>query len=372
MKPIFILSTALMISLSGWAQISTDTTFQYEWNPNTEIWSLFNRTINTYNQDNKISELVQVMYDNRWENYSFRAYRYDNDHLLTEEFEQFWNDAALMWEDNYRLSYYYDESQHLRELLHQNIYDGNIRNSLREFISYYPDGLQKEKIVQQYSEKGWEYFSRNTYSYAGNLLSREVISNWVDEAWEPAFQYEYAYNIQGQIIERTKSRLTGAEVDPITRHEYIINRNNHLEQILSFRWNSRKKQWEETSRDLFSSDPTGDIRTSIYQLALRKGWANYLFSEYPQNYHFDLTQPVETDCSFFIQTDPLRRMAVLQFENPENEMFIVRIIHESGKLVKSTVTSSNEVKIDKEKLTAGLYYVELQGNSLFSGKFSVE
>ena len=74
------------------------------------------------------SEMVQISENDKWINYNFKTYYYNNGHFI-EEFEQFWNDLKLRWEDNYRKLYSYDSEGRLIQITHQNIFKGKYINS---------------------------------------------------------------------------------------------------------------------------------------------------------------------------------------------------------------------------------------------------
>jgi len=104
----------------------------------------------------------------------------------------------------------------------------------------------------------------------------------------------------------------------------------------------------------------------------KNGWYNNLYTEYSSGKTINLQTPVEKEITFTINSNPFKKKTKIEFENPEKERFIVKIVTEKGDLISSCVTSSNQIKIEKNKLESGLYYVELQGNDFYTGKFSIE
>ncbi len=64
--------------------------------------------------------------------------------------------------------------------------------------------------------------------------------------------------------------------------------------------------------------------------------------------------------------------ATIEFTNPYNEFFQVSIVNETGEMIASVITDKNAISIETVNLNSGLYFVELQGSNLYSGKFSIE
>ncbi len=64
--------------------------------------------------------------------------------------------------------------------------------------------------------------------------------------------------------------------------------------------------------------------------------------------------------------------AKIEFDNPNKEFYHIRIMNENGQLVGSATTKKDEISIAASNLNRGLYFVELQGSNLYSGKFSIE
>ena len=66
------------------------------------------------------------------------------------------------------------------------------------------------------------------------------------------------------------------------------------------------------------------------------------------------------------------KKAMIEFENPFNETYFVKVVDMNGQLIGSATTNNNEVSIDARMMGRGLYYVELQGRNSYSGSFSIE
>ena len=51
---------------------------------------------------------------------------------------------------------------------------------------------------------------------------------------------------------------------------------------------------------------------------------------------------------------------------------MTRVFDENGNLMGSVSTTDDVVAIDARKFIKGIYFVELQGSNLYSGKFSIK
>lgn len=182
MKSVYIVFLGLFLSTSLISQISYDTTYSKEWNEETKLWESFDRVITSYDEGLVSSELIQVSENDKWLNYNFKAYYYNNGRLI-EEFEQYWNDAKLKWEDNYRKLYKYDNEGRLIQITHQNILKGKYINTSQEILIYSSDGQLKEKIIQNF-EEAWTNFLKYQYYYnADDLLTDENLAYWDKNDW---------------------------------------------------------------------------------------------------------------------------------------------------------------------------------------------
>jgi len=139
MRSLSVLLLSFIFISSIYAQIDYDTTYSRQWNEKIEEWEPFDRIVSTYENGLITSEMVQIVENDTWINYNFKTYYYNNGHII-EEFEQFWNDLKLRWEDNYRKLYSYDSEGRLIQITHQNIFKGKYINSSREILIYTSDG----------------------------------------------------------------------------------------------------------------------------------------------------------------------------------------------------------------------------------------
>jgi len=147
---------SLIISANLYSQITYDTSFSRQWNNESNDCENFDRIITTYDNGLVISELTQIKQYDLWVNNNLYAYYYNNGHVI-EEFEQYWNDAKLRWEDNRRKIYLYNRESKLIQITHQNTFKGKYVNSSNEILIYNSEGNLMKKVIQK-CEKARTHF----------------------------------------------------------------------------------------------------------------------------------------------------------------------------------------------------------------------
>jgi len=371
MRSIYITLIAVFVSLSTFSQITSDTTFSKQWNSETQSWEAYSRTIATYSNDLVSSERVEVFQENKWVNYSFKAYYYNNGKVI-ENVEQYWNDSKLKWVDNFRMLYTYDENGNLIKLLHQNFYDGKFVSTRKEKMDYYPNGELKEKIIQKVNEdQAWSNFLRYQYYYnANDLLIEENLTYWEDNDWDKnSYKISYVYDKKGTLLNKTKVYCHKDKRENTIKEEFLYNSDQELQEYVIYKW--AKKKWVKKSRALYSSNE--DPRTVLSQNWSKNSWSNNISTLFSTNLEAIASiDDLDYSISFDIRSNLLRTKAIIEFDNPYNERYFVRIVNEDGFIVDATTTNGDEISIDSYYLEGGLYYIELQGSNSFSGKFSVE
>jgi len=379
MRSICTVMLILVFSLSLAAQITYDTTYTRQWNSKTSEWENFDRIISSYDNGLVTSEMIQVQKDDTWMNYNFKAYYYENGKVI-EEFEQYWNESKLKWEDSYRKLYSYDSEGKLMQITHQNIFKGKYINTSKEILIYTSDGRLKEKIIQKFenseinSEKAWSNFLRYQYYYNSNdILINENLAEWKGNSWEnDSFIINYTYNEIGNLIEKTKIKNTGTKTRNLTKETYVLNDQQQLEERFISTWDSRSKTWLDNTKAIYKNNNKGNLVSVILQQKKGKLWNNFLCSDYNGNSSELNTMEIADFMTFSVNPSDYGDNAMISFNNPFNELYCVSILNADGLIIGSATTDKDQIVIDTFNLDRGLYYVELQGSNLYSGKFSIE
>ena len=372
MRTICILILSVLISTNLFSQINYDTTYSRHWNSSSNSWENLDRIVTTYINGLMASELIQINEDDQWINYNLKAYYYNNGKII-EEFEQYWNDSKLKWVDNYRKLFNYNNDGKLIQIRHQNIYKGKYIDTSKEILIYSSDGKLQEKIIQNY-EEAWTNFLRYQYYYnAADLLMDENLAYWKDYEWEsPSFRYQSVYDQNDNVVEKIKLQIKGKKQNSLIKEVYLYDGIGNLEEHIVSNWNSKKKKWVNSNRALYTYNDSGNAVNMITQKNVRKNWVNDLSSEFSGIIDIDYNYELADSMTFAVNPSNAKGKATVEFTNPYKEFFQVSIIDETGEMIASVLTDKNEISIETVNLNSGLYFVELQGSSLYSGKFSIE
>lgn len=372
MRTLIITLIGLITTLNLTAQSSSDTTYSKEWDAQIESWVNFDRIISTYENHHLSTELIQVYNDCNWVNYNLRTLFYNND-LVVEEIEKYWNDREEAWTDNYRKLYQYNASGNPVQITHQYIFNGNYVNSSREILKYSESGKLIEKTVENF-EEAWSQFLKYQYYFnAKDLLIEENLTYWNGKDWDdPAFTLKYTYDKDNNLVSKVKTKKRGHRSLNLIKEEYVYNEGGRLEKQNVYDWNQSKRRWANKNRAVYVNDLNGYVCSMMNQNKDKREWINYLLTEFKGDNEPVTGLDIAEGMTFTVYPVNFGKQAKIEFDNPYNEEYMVRVLNNDGKLVGSAVTDKNEVAIDARHMIKGTYYVELQGSNLYSGKFSIE
>jgi len=371
MRSIYTTLIGLIFSLSVFSQSSFDTTYTKEWNAKTESWTYFDRVISAFDSDLLLSELVQVYENDTWINYNLITFNYSNAQVV-EELENFWDIKNQDWVRSYRKLYSYSNGK-LSQVLHQYVFNDVYVNSQREVLKYTEDGQLVEKVVQTF-EEAWTNFLKYQYYYNSNdLIFEENLTYWENENWgDEGFSVNYTYDERTNVVSKVKSKITGGEKKNLLQEEFIYNENGRLDNHLMSHWNGLGNKWVNKNRAVYVNDMNGYIVSMLNQSKNKKEWVNYLYTDFRGDNDPITGMDIADGMTFSIYPVNYGKKAMIEFDNPFDETFFVKVMDQNGRLIGSATTNNNEVAIDARKMIKGLYYVELQGRNSFSGSFSIE
>lgn len=379
MRLICMLLMMSVVSTGISGQVTYDTTFTRQWNGSTNNWEDFDRIITSIENGLVTSELIQIIKKEQWVNYNFKAYYYENGHVK-EEFEQYWNDSKFKWEDNYRKLYSYDGEGKLMMILHQNIFKGKYINTSKEIMIYSADGQLKEKIIQKFSdankevsaEKTWSNFLRYQYYYnANDLLINENLAEWNKDSWDNNYiRINYSYDFYGNLTEKLKQKVNGSKTRNLLQESFTYDDLKNIETHFIAEWNKQSKIWKADYKTVYENGTSNKVAVVIQKMDDGK-WNNYFASNISRNgltKHNDFSEMM----AFSLSPVSFGSKASLKFSNPYNESYYVSVHNADGQLICSSLTKKEEIIFNTLNLDCGLYFVELQGSNLYSGKFSIE
>ena len=373
MRSIYITLLGLIVSISVISQTSYDTTYTKEWNAGLDSWTYFDRIITAYDNNLLSSELIQVYENETWENYNLISSHYNNGSVI-EELEKIWDDHNQIWVNSYRKLYSYNQGR-LSQILHQYIFNDVYVNSQREVLKYTIDGQLEETIVQKF-EEAWTNFLKYQYYYnANDLILEENLTYWDKNKWDDeGFLVNYTYDDDQNIVKKVKTKRNGAKRKNMLLEEFVYNEKGRLDSHLLSQWNSLGNKWVNKNRAQYMNNVNGYIVSMLNQNKKRdkKEWINYLCTDFTGSNDPITGMDIADGMTFSIYPVNFGKKAMIEFDNPYNETYFVKVVDKNGRLIGSATTKNSEVSIDARNLSKGLYFVELQGRHLFSGVFSIE
>lgn len=370
MKKILIVGLLLMFFGLSYAQVQTDTTFSYEWNQNTKSWEENERTIISSN-GLKTSELVQILEFNDWENYSFSLYFYNDNDQIVKIVEQYWNDIKGQWQDDGKVIYDYNADGTINQILYQNKFNGEYANHRRERHIYDDNGELIEKVIEKNIQDDWVNLRKYDYQYEKNLLKGEKLTIWEDDEWKKLMQTDYSYNQWDQLTSKTRSLITQNESIPFSKETFIFDNAESIHEILHQKFDKRKQEWEYVSSHYIDKGENGNTNL-ICKYRQKNKWINYCKVERSEDENFDVLDGLANNFYLSVETDKLTSKAIINFDNPFNEIFHVAVYDSYGNKVTSSMLSDGELSFDLSEHNQNQdFYIEFQGSELFSGKFSI-
>jgi hypothetical protein len=246
-------------------------------------------------------------------------------------------------------------------------------NSHREVLRYSEDGQLIEKEVQKF-EEAWSNFLKYQYYYNTNdLIFEENLTYWEDNGWgDEGFTVCYQYDDQKHVINKTKFKTDGQHRKNLVQEEFMYSGNGRLDSHLLSEWSAMGGKWVNKNRAVYVNDMNGYIVSMLNQSRNKKEWINFLYTDFTGNNDPITGMDIAEGMTFSIYPVNYGKKAMIEFDNPFNETYFVRVVDMNGMLIGSATTNNNEVAIDARTLGRGLYYVELQGRNSFSGSFSIE
>lgn len=303
-------------------------------------WKISYRFVTTYNEDNTIA--TTTSYTNfpvelTEDSHSTYAYTSGN---LTSVITYNW--VGGMWALNYKSNFQYDANNNMTERLNQRYISGNWVNENRISFTYNTNGTKNNQITQNWNsaESEWENVGRNLYQYNSNKdLTSDIYQNWDTDEWVSSFSYQYSFDSQNRLIDRSLLNWNGTELAFSQRTVYEYNDfNQHTlveEQFHTTEWVShyRKKYYYESYED-------GTV-----------GIGNQLNISNLKNY-----------------PNPFKTNTIVEFEITFSEILTFAVFDLSGKKISEHSqyfpAGVNQFMIDLSNNTPGIYLLNISGNGL--------
>lgn len=373
LKALFILILFLSSLALPASHIIIDTLNSYQWDTRKHDWTAFERKIVVYNDKDKLSEITQILCKKNWTNYSMRSYIYDKSTVLQEMTEKFWSENLRTWTNNYREIYKYNDYNQVDSIIHYNIFEDKVFEDAIELITYNAEGRPLKRVYQQYADQ-WTNQMIYEYSYDGRNITCESISYWDQDKWEkPLYKTSYQYDADGKLVKLIKRQRKNMEdYQSIACEIFKYDKNGKILSQSSQVWDHADGSWEETSKTEYTRDYNGNIESGITRLCEEGNWYNFQREEYIADQNNIPAKAVSGDLSFWVVPSRFKNSMTIEFDNPENLLFKVRIMNSKGNVINKSVIPDNRITLDTRNISKGEYFIEITGDGRFAGKFIID
>jgi len=361
-------------------------------------WVNEDRYFITYDEKNRRSGYIQQSWVVLvWENFSKAIYTYDNNDLITQLFQLWYNQD---WEDGFRIVTEYDGNHNLTKRTTQS---WSLEWLPRERYTYTYDSLKN--LTSQLYEIGqgidWVNNKQNFYSYDSiNNLIRITVQVWNGVSWDNDYINFYTYDSNNNRVGiLTQTWNAGSWVND-RKQTNTYNANKNITNALNQMWNGF--DWDNSIRYNFTYD--GNLQIKL----LREAWSgsNWLrssiqFNNYDENkFHigysirdYDETGDIVVkgdSVHFYFQiftgiedlTPDVSN--IILFPNPTNGLFTISSINSlgaikiydlSGKCVFTSdpVSDQTSIQVDLSGYSPGVYIININdGQKAISRKVVVQ
>ncbi|MDP4197018.1 MAG: T9SS type A sorting domain-containing protein [Bacteroidota bacterium] len=220
------------------------------------VWENYSRDTFNYDKNgNKLSDLYEDWVNGTWVNYSRLTHTYDNDgNRLTDLFER-WKNGA--WVISSKYTYTYDTKGNELAYLHETWTNGGWENSSKETYTYDNSGNELTWTYEQWSNGAWINSARGTHTY--DTTGKELIylrENWSNGIWENYSKGTHTYNTK----ENTLVDLTEVWQDSAWknyfRDTYTYDNNGNELSYLNEKWTNNA--WGNDSKMTYTYDSYGN------------------------------------------------------------------------------------------------------------------
>ncbi|MEY3368390.1 MAG: hypothetical protein RI973_1545 [Bacteroidota bacterium] len=204
-------------------------------------WIHESRTFYDYNTSGQLAIVTMQYYQlaaASWHNVWRNIYHY-NGGLMSEEFEEEWDQAANRWKSYYKTNYLYDSEDRLVEEMRQ-ILDVEWRNLYRRLLWWDAAGNQVEEISQHWltGTQAWQNNNRQTWEYDGDGLLSLYTDYYTDiepgNDWRPVYKEEYHYDSLMLLTETHSFSFVNQDYwELITVHYYAYNSAEQATEVVT-------------------------------------------------------------------------------------------------------------------------------------------
>lgn len=306
-------------------------------------WKPSTNTYYSYNQNYKISEILQVftkmeIYVNvyRW------LFLYNENNDLTEEKYQGWDDNK--WNTYYIRNCSYDSQNHIVDEIYQDWDGARLIYSDRYMYDYDNYNNQIEMIKMSWSDSLWlnSYKQFYIYDILGNKTETKFFV-WEIDCWHIAQKEFYNYNLTGFLILILRQGTIDSTDYNIHRNIYEYDLENNLISNTSQEWDNNS--WQNLTRifNIYTPKPGFDGNVNNYWLA----------NNYP---------------------NPFNNSTTIRFLIPKEEIVTLKIFNLLGQQIETIINNeiktvgAHEISWEASKSASGVYFYQLKAGEFIETK----
>lgn len=390
-----------------------DTTFYKNYSRSLNLYTGGNQNIYTYNANNQYLETLSQSLDtatSSWVNWYRTQYTYINGTLVSEMLSQNWDSGLNDWMNSMKYDYTYDGSGYLISFIEYawnaglNSWDNFAKGAITNNAAGNP--TQELDQTWDYTTTSWINSDLITYQYDSNGKETQYLyqvwdtgsSAWVNNMKETYSyysngiedeDYQYAWNPNTQAymdINYNENDTSGYTIEYYSKYidwnsyvytygykyDYTYNANHNMLESLQQLLNLNTLAWYDYSRRTDSYDANGFCTLELDQSydTVSATWTNTFKQDHFINFTSSIREiPGMKDYCFF--SNPLQAGEKIECQNlPQGTSFRISLINTVGQEIYSTSLSSGESFYVPLDIPAGMYLMQINGNSriLASGK----
>lgn len=298
----------------------------FNWQNN--AWELqnSNKTLNTYNGANQLTQAVYQILDTStgiYENDYRDQYAYNGSGQLNDFMGAIWNNGA--WENDFRAT---------NIVWHQ--WNGSLNNSILQAYT-----------GQVWSGSAWTNDERMTATFGAFDSFVEVYETYQNGIWTNSYRYSVTNDSQLNEIESKDEDWNGAVWTQSYGRKYLLtyDMQNRLTERVVQQFNATSMQYENQLKSVYSNFSTVTALASLVSVGE--------VSVYPN--------PFITTATVSLRIDASAQASLVLFDL-------------TGKAIKSQQVTNGSNTITREGLSAGMYFYQVQqnGQKIATGKLSIQ
>lgn len=350
MKKIYLLSLAVICSMSMNAQL-VETTTSEKWE--NASWVNLSKISNTYNSNDQLAEaLAQNWFGGAWVNIGNVVYTYNANGNISELTNQAW--AGGMWLDAMNTTYTYNANDLLISTLTQNTF-GGVTNSAQETYSYDVNGNNTEVLNETWQVGAWVTASKIVSVYNTDNLPIEQTTTNYSTSPVSTTKVSITYNGAGEISQSIVQNLESGNWMNTLKTVYNYNSSNQQESHFSYIWENGS--WE-LSTETIATYNADDL---LYQTVLQQTNSMGVLENSIRMTLLYNTIGVGIDENLFTSFDayPNPTSDLIHIDLNEEGLSHIQVSNMEGRRVFSTSSYQAKQTVDLSDFPSGVYTIQV-------------